>query len=112
MVLDQLFPIRGQIVPSSGHLKKLIALLPLGHLLGKHPALFSVFSVFGGSFHTRLYGSRQLNGNSLLPHPNLPHSLGGFMRDYECCLSRLQMAEKPENRTTPAHAAAAISPKT
>src|SRR5215203_2312130 len=45
-VADQLLPVPGQIVPSTGHLQKLIALLPLRHLLGEDPAFFSVFSVF------------------------------------------------------------------
>jgi hypothetical protein len=51
MVPDQLFPIRGQIVPGSRHLQKLIAMLALRHLLGEHSAFFSVFSVFGCGFH-------------------------------------------------------------
>ena len=44
-------PIRGQVVPGSRHLQKLIAMLALGHLLGEHSAFFSVFSVFGCGFH-------------------------------------------------------------
>ena len=57
VVADQGFPILGQIVPSPGHFQKLIALIPLGHLLGKDPAFLGVFSVFGCGFHSRLYGS-------------------------------------------------------
>jgi hypothetical protein len=51
MVLDQLLSIRSQVVPGSGHLQKLIALFSLGYLLRKHPALFSMFSVFRCGFH-------------------------------------------------------------
>ncbi|ANY84901.1 hypothetical protein BB934_42460 (plasmid) [Microvirga ossetica] len=51
VVPDQRFPIRGQVVPGSCHLQKLIAMLALGHLLGEHSAFFSVFSVFGCGFH-------------------------------------------------------------
>jgi hypothetical protein len=51
MVLDQLFAIPGQIVPGTGHLQKLIALLSLRHLLGENPAFFSVSSIFGCGFH-------------------------------------------------------------
>jgi hypothetical protein len=51
MVLDQLFPISGQIVQGTGHFQKLIALLPLGYVLGEDPAFFSVSSVFGCGFH-------------------------------------------------------------
>lgn len=54
MVANQLFPIRSEIVPSSGHLQKLIALLALRHLLGEHSAFFSVFSVFRSRFHRSL----------------------------------------------------------
>ncbi len=61
MVPDQPFPIPGQVIPGSGHLQQLIALLPLRHLLSKHPTLFGVFSVFCGGFHSRLYASRQIN---------------------------------------------------
>lgn len=46
MVSDEPFPLFGQIVPRLGHLQKLIALLALRHLLGKHPALVGVLSVF------------------------------------------------------------------
>jgi len=37
MVLDQLFPILGQVVPGPGHFQKLITLLPLRYLLGEAP---------------------------------------------------------------------------
>jgi hypothetical protein len=46
MVTNQPSPIGRQVVPGSGHLQKLIALLALGYLPGKRPALFCVFSVF------------------------------------------------------------------
>jgi hypothetical protein len=62
MVTDQLFPICSQVVPSSRHFQKLIALLALRHLPGKRPALFSVFSIFCCGFHS----SRGLSEAELL----------------------------------------------
>ena len=51
MLTDQLLPLNGQIFPSPGHFQKLIALIPLRHLLGKHPAFLGVLPVFGCGFH-------------------------------------------------------------
>src|SRR3712207_8370366 len=58
---DQPLPLDGQIVPSPGHLQKLIALFALGYLLGEDPAFFSVFPILCCGFHvsTRLIFMKQ-----------------------------------------------------
>lgn len=88
MVPDQLLPIRGEVVPGSGHFQKLIALLALKHLLREHSAFCSVFAILYCCFHSfqtvplsgALYGAHWRNDNSPC-QARVQHSILRLMRN-------------------------------